>query len=319
MQKVSIRETFGKTLVEIGEKNPDVVVLVADVSSSLMTDFFAESFPDRFFNLGIQEAGMVDVAVGFALAGMIPFTNTFAGLYLRAIEQIRTCVSYARTNVKLVGGYCGLSDFKDGPTHHSIIDIAVMRSMPNMMVVAPADATEVKKLFPLVTEYNGPVYVRLSRADLPLVFEEDHEVELGKGVLIQEGKDVTIIGNGVMVSRCIEAANILSGEGISCRIINIHTIKPLDTSIVKEAAELTGAIVTAEEHSIIGGLGSCVAETLCDNYPVPLVRVGIADRFTGTSLNFESLLDHYGMAVEDIVKAAKLALKRKEKNKIAIH
>jgi len=312
MEKVSFRKAFGKSLVEVGAKNPDVVVLVADVSSSVMTDYFAEKFPERFFNIGIQEAGMVDAAVGFALAGMVPFVNTFAGLFLRTVEQIRTCVAYARTNVKLIGGYAGISDFKDGPTHHSIMDIAVMRAMPNLTVIVPADAVEVKKILPLVAEYDGPVYMRISRAETPIIFDNTHKVEIGRGVLVQDGNDVTLIGNGVMVSRCLEAAKILAKEGISARVINIHTIKPLDVFLVKKAAEETGAIVSAEEHSIIGGLGSAIAEVLSGFYPVPLERVGIADTFTETALNFESLLDHYGMAVEDIVKAAHRALKRKE-------
>ena len=313
MEKVSFREAFGKTLVEVGAKDSDVVVLVADVSSSVMTDYFAKRFPERFFNVGIQEAGMVDVAVGFSLAGMIPFVNTFAGLFLRTVEQIRTCVSYAKTNVKIVGGYAGVSDFKDGPTHHSIMDIAVMRSMPNFVVVAPADATEVKKILPLVAEHDGPVYMRISRAATPVVFNEEHQVKIGKGVLIREGTDVTLIGNGVMVYRCLEAAKILDREGISCRVINIHTIKPLDVSLIRQAAEETGAIVTAEEHSIMGGLGTAVAEVLGDTHPVPLERVGIADTFTETGPDFESLLDAYGMAVEDIVKGAKRVLGRKER------
>lgn len=313
MEKASFREAFGKALVEVGAKNLNTVVLAADVSSSVMTDYFAKKFPERFFNVGIQEAGMVDVAVGFALAGMIPFVNTFAGLFLRTVEQIRTCIAYARTNVKLVGGYSGVSDFKDGPTHHSIMDIAVVRAMPNLVVVAPADATEVKKILPLVAEHDGPVYVRISRADTPLVFDENHKVEIGKGVLLQEGSDVTLIGSGVMVSRCLEAAKILDREGISCRVINIHTIKPLDVSLIRKAAEETGAIVSAEEHSVIGGLGTAVAEALGDVCPVPLERVGIADTFTETALDFESLLDHYGMGVGDVVKAAKRALRRKEK------
>lgn len=313
MEKASFREAFGKSLVEVGIGNPNVVVLVADVSSSVMTNYFAEKFPERFFNVGIQEAGMVDVAVGFALAGMIPFVNTFAGLFLRTMEQIRTCVAYAKTNVKLVGGYSGVSDFKDGPTHHSIVDIAVMRAMPNLVVVGPADATEVKKILPLVAEYDGPVYMRISRADTPLVFDEDYKVEIGKGVVVQNGDDLTLIGNGVMLFRCLEAAKILAKEGISCRVINIHTVKPLDISLLQQAAEETGAIVSAEEHSIIGGLGSAVAEALADFYPVPLERVGIADTFAETALDFESLLDHYGMGVNDIVGAAHRALRRKEK------
>ena len=313
MEKASFRKAFGETMVECGAKSSNIVVLVADVSSSVMTDYFAKKFPERFFNVGIQEAGMVDTAVGFALAGMIPFVNTFAGLFLRTVEQIRTCVAYARTNVKLIGGYAGVSDFKDGPTHHAIMDIAVMRAMPNLVVVAPADATEVKKILPLVAEHDGPVYMRISRADTPLVFDENHKVEIGKGVLVQDGDDVTLVGNGVMVSRCLEAVKILSKEGISARVINIHTIKPLDVSLVRKAAEETGAIVTAEEHSVIGGLGAAVAEALGDVHPVPLERVGITDTFTETALSFEPLLDRYGMGVGNVVKAAKRALRRKEK------
>lgn len=221
MKKSSIRGAFRNALVKLGEENPNVVVLAADVSSSVKTDAFEKRFPGRFFNLGIQEAGMVDTAVGFALAGMIPLVNTFAGLYLRTMEQIRTCVAYAKTNVKIIGGYCGLSDFKDGPTHHAIMDIANMRALPNMLVVAPADATEVKKVLPLIVEHKGPVYMRISRADLPLIFDDTHNLQLGKGVLVRKGDDVTLIGNGAMLSRCLQAADTLSKEGIEARVINI--------------------------------------------------------------------------------------------------
>ncbi len=311
IKKASIRKAYGEALVDCGAKNSDIVVLVADVSSSAMTGYFAEKFPERFYNVGIQEAGMVDTAVGFALGGKIPLVNTFSGLFLRTVEQIRTCVAYACTNVKLIGGFAGVSDYKDGPSHHGIIDIAVMRAIPNLMVIGPADAIEVKKILPLVAECDGPVYMRLSRSDTPVIFDDNHKVEIGKGILIQDGKDVTLIGNGVMVSRCLDAAKILSKEGISCRVINIHTIKPLDVSLVRKAAEETNAIVTAEEHSIIGGLGTAVAETLVSSYPVHLERVGIADTFTETAPDPESLLDAYGMAVMDIVIAAKNVLKRK--------
>ena len=313
-ERVSVRKAYGQALAKYGAINTDVVVIVADVSSSVMTNYFAEKFPERFFNVGIQEAGMVDTAVGFALAGMVPFVNTFAGLFLRAVEQIRTCVAYARTNVKLVGSYAGLSDFKDGPTHHSIIDIAIMRSMPDMAVVVPADATEVEKMVPAVAEYDGPVYLRISRTDMPTVFGEKHEVEIGKGVVVRDGSDVTLISNGIMVSRCVMAAKLLADERIDAGVVNMHTLKPLDVSIVKEVAG-TGAIVTVEEHSIIGGLGSAVAEALGSQCPVPLERVGIVDTFTETALNPESLLDHYGMAVENIVKTARRAMKRKGKNR----
>ncbi|MCD6219439.1 transketolase family protein [Candidatus Calescamantes bacterium] len=310
-EKISARKVFGETLAEYGAINTEIVVLVADVSASVRTDYFANKFPERFFNIGIAEAGMVDVAVGLALGGMIPFVNTFAGLYLRAIEQIRTCVSYAQTNVKLIGGYAGLSDFKDGPTHHSIMDIATMRAMPNMTIVVPADITEIKKMIPLIAEYQGPVYMRISRAEMPVIFDEAHNIEIGRAVNISDGSDVSIIATGSMVARSLQAKEILSKEGISAKVINMHTIKPLDISAVKEASQ-TGAIVTVEEHSVIGGLGSAVTEALSDNSSVVIKRVGINDTFAETSLNYEELLDHYGMGVEDIVRTAKDTLNIKK-------
>jgi transketolase len=311
IKKVSIRKAFGEALADYGAINFNIVVVVADVSASVQTEYFAERFPERFFNVGIAEQGMVDTGVGLALGGMIPFVNTFAGLMLRAVEQIITCVAYAKTNVKIIGGYAGLSDYKDGATHYSIMDIAIMRAMPEMVVMVPADANEAKKMVPLVAEYDGPVYLRIGRAETPLVFNDDHKVKIGKGIIIREGKDVTLIGNGVMVFRCLEAAKLLAEEGIGARVINMHTIKPLDISLVKQAADDTEAIITAEEHSIIGGLGSAVAEVLGKYHPVPLEQVGIADSFVETALDPESLLDHYGMAIEDIVKAAHRTIIRK--------
>lgn len=315
MIKKCARDSYGKALVEYGSKNSKVVVVVADVSSSVKTDYFAKSFPDRFFNVGIAEQALVDVSVGLSLEGFIPFANTFAGLFLRAVEQIRTCVCYAKTNVKIIGGYAGLSDFKDGATHHSITDIAIMRSLPNMTVVSPADAVEIEKMIPLIGEYNGPVYMRISRAELPVIFDADHKIEIGKGVVVREGKDVTLIGTGIMVYRCLEAAEILSKEGIDTRVINIHTIKPIDTSLIMKSAKETGAIVTAEEHSVIGGLGSAVVEVTSKNYPVPVEQVGICDTFAVTGSDHDSLLDCYGMSIEDIVKKTKIVIERK-KNEI---
>ncbi len=305
------RKVFGEALVEYGAVNPKVVVLTADVSSSVMTTSFAGQYPERFFNVGIAEAGMVDTAVGFALAGMIPFASTFAGLLLRATEQIRTCVAYAETNVKLVGSFAGLSNFKDGPTHHSIMDVAIMRAMPNMTILVPSDSMEAKQMVPAMAEHNGPVYIRLSRAEMPVIFDESHRVEIGKGVVVRDGSNVTIMANGHMLSRSLEAADILGSQGISARVVNMHTVKPLDTSLVLKCAAETGSVVTVEEHSIIGGLGSAVAEVLSGELPVPVKRVGIADTFTETSRDFDSLLDKYGMSVEDIVRAAGEAIKGK--------
>jgi len=306
------RKIFGEALAEYGAANPDIVVLVADVSSSVMTTSFAEKVPERFFNVGVAEAGMVDTAVGFALGGFVPFANTFAGLLLRATEQIRTCVAYADTNVKLIGGFAGLSNFKDGPTHHSIMDVSIMRAMPNIVVLVPADSIEAKKMIPLVAQHQGPVYMRISRAEMPIIFDDNHKVEIGKGVVVRDGRDITLIANGHMLSRSLEAADLLSSQGIDARVVNIHTVKPLDIPLIRKCAQETGAMVTVEEHSIIGGLGSAVAEAIVRECPVPVEMVGIADKFTETSRDFDALLDQYGMSVEDIVKAARRALEQKK-------
>jgi transketolase len=312
VNKMSVRKAYGEALADYGAVNSNIVVLAADVSSSVYTSFFAKRFPDRFFNVGITEQAMIDVAAGFALGGKIPFVNTFAALFLRAAEQIRTCLAYAKTNVKIAGVYSGLSDFKDGPTHHAESDIAMMRSLPNMIVMEAADGIEAKKMVPVVAEHDGPVYFRISRAEVPVLFDEKYEVKIGKGVILRDGEDVTLIASGSLVFRCLEAAETLAHKGINARAINMHTIKPLDVSLVKKAAEETGAIVTAEEHSVIGGLGSAVAEALGKNYPVPLECIGIDDTFTETALNYEELLDYYGMGVKNIVEAALHAIERKK-------
>ncbi|MFB0535622.1 MAG: transketolase family protein [Anaerolineae bacterium] len=312
MAEMSMREGYGRALAEYGEINPDVVVLDADTSASTLSHFFAQRFPQRFFNIGIAEPCMVDVAVGLALGGKIPFVNAFAALLsLRAVEQIRTCVCYACTNVKLAAGYAGLSDFKDGPTHHAILDIAMMRALPEMTVIVPADALEAGKWVPVVAEYEGPVYLRLSRAATLPVHDESLQVEMGKGITLREGSDLTIIGTGSMVGRSLLAAEKLAAEGLSARVLEIHTIKPLDVDLIRQAAEETGALVTAEEHSVIGGLGGAVAEALGEGHPVPLERVGVADTFTCTALDPESLMDACGLAVGDIVSAAREVRARK--------
>lgn len=310
----SVRIAYGKALAEYGGINPDVVVLDADVSASTQTHYFAARYPERFFNVGVAEAGMVDMAVGFALAGKVPFANSFAFLLTqRALEQVRTCIAYARTNVKLAAAYGGLSDALDGPTHHSVFDLAVMRSLPNMTVVVAADAVEARRFVPLVAEYDGPVYLRLSRAEVPVIHNEDLMVQIGKGFTLRDGRDVTLIGTGIMVARCLEAAKILESEGIDARVLEIHTLKPLDEELVITAAQETGCLVTAEEHTIIGGLGGAMAEFLGAIYPVPLERTGIPDTFAETGPYWD-LLDRYGMSVVDIVAAAKRAIQRKEES-----
>lgn len=312
MAEVPQRQAYGMALAEYGDVNPDVVVLDADVSSSTLTKYFADRHPSRFFNLGVTEASMVNVGVGLALSGKIPFVNTFAALLtLRACEQIRTCVAYASANVKLIGGYAGLSDYKDGPTHFAVNDVALMRAMPNIVVIAPADNIEAARMVQAIAEHEGPVYMRISRAAVPGVFGPDHQVQIGKGIILRPGSDVTIIGSGSMMGRCVRAADQLAAEGVSVRLLNIHTLKPLDVDLICQAAGETGALVTAEDHSIIGGLGGAVAEALGRCCPAVLEYVGLQDTFAGTGLDTESLMDAWGLAVQDIVNAARRAMERK--------
>jgi len=312
MAGMPMREGYGRALAEYGALNPNVVVLDVDTSASTLTSFFAERFPDRFFNIGIMEPCMVDVAVGMALAGKIPFANGFAALVaLRAVEQIRTCMCYARTNVKLGSSYAGLSDFKDGPTHHSITDIAFMRALPEMTVIVPADTLEAAKWVPLVAEYDGPVYLRISRADTIPVHNESLELKIGKGIQLRKGGDVTLVATGAMVGRTLQAAQRLAEDGIQARVLEIHTLKPIDAELILEAAGETRAIVTAEEHSIVGGLGGAVAEVLSTGRPTPLERVGIADTFARTAFDPETLMDAFGLSVNDIMGAARRVLERK--------
>jgi transketolase len=306
MKNVPQRQAYGMALAEYGDVNADVVVLDADVSSSTLTSYFARRHPTRFFNLGVTEASMVDVGVGLALGGMIPFVNTFAALLtLRACEQIRTCVAYANVNLKLVGGYAGLSDYKDGPTHFAVNDMALMRAMPNMAVVAPADNVEAAKMVRAIAEYDGPVYMRISRADVPDVYDDSLQVEIGKGITVRQGSDVTLISTGYMLGRCLLAADTLARDGISARVLSLATIKPLDVDLVCQAAAETGAIVTVEDHTILGGLGSAVAETLVAHQPAPIEFVGLADTFAETGPDTETLMDTWGLSVDDVVRAAR--------------
>ncbi len=312
MSEVPQREAYGQALAEYGEKNQKVVVLDADVSTSTLTSYFAARYPARFFNLGVTEASMVDVGVGMALGGTIPFVNTFAALLtLRACEQIRTCVSYARTNVKLIGGYAGVSDYKDGPTHFATNDIAVMRSLPNITVIAPCDNHEAARMVRLVAELDGPVYMRISRAAVPDVFDSSYVPRIGKGVMLREGGDVSLVATGTMVARSILAAAQLAEQGVQATVLALSTIKPLDTELLAQAARHTGAIVTAEEHTIMGGFGSAAAEALAMVEPVPVEMVGLADNFAETGPDPETLMDAWGLSVSDIVNAALKAITRK--------
>jgi transketolase len=307
-----MRKAYGEALVELGQANPDVVVLSADVSNSDHSYMFEEVFPNRFFNVGIAEQSLVDVAVGLAYSGLIPFANTFAFLFaIRALEMVRSHICYGQANVKLMGAYAGLSDSFDGPTHHSVTDIAIMRSLPNMTIIVPGDPVALTKLLPQVAEWPGPVFFRLNRNEVPVLFDDGYAPKIGEAIMLRQGGDVTLICTGLMVSRSLEAAEMLAGQGTDARVLEMHTVKPLDTESVLQAARETGAFVTVEEHSIVGGLGGAVAETVTDAYPVPIKRVGMADRFAETGPYFE-MLDRYGMSVEDIVAAAQQAMAAKK-------
>jgi transketolase len=312
MSEIPQRQAYGQALAEYGAVNENVVVLDADVSSSTLTSFFAKRFPHRFFNMGVTEASMVNVGVGMALVGKIPFVNTFAALLtLRACEQIRTCVSYAHTNVKLIGGYSGVSDYKDGPTHFATNDISVMRSLPDMVVLAPADNYEAAALVPVIAEWDGPVYMRISRAAVPDVFDSSHRPEIGRGSLLREGSQVMFVGTGGMVARCLLAAELLNQQGVQAGVIAMHSIKPLDLDLLLHAAKISGAIVTAEEHTVMGGFGSAISETLGRCYPTPIEMVGLQDNFAETGPDPETLMDAWGLGVPDLVQAAQRVIARK--------
>jgi transketolase len=305
MANLAMREAYGRALADYGAINSKVVALDVDTASSTLSNFFEKRFPDRFFNFGIAEPCMIDAAVGMALAGMVPFANAFAALAaLRALEQVRTCVCYARTNVKIASSYAGVSDFKDGPTHHAITDIAIMRSLPEITVIVPADGNEAAAFVPLIAEFDGPVYFRLNRSSAQPVSSPGEALSIGKGIVRKQGTDITIVACGSMTGRSVQAADALASKGVQARVIEMHTIKPLDVELILQAASETGAIVTAEEHTVIGGLGSAVAEALAAVRPVPLAMVGIHDAFARTGPDPESIMDACGMGVSDIVNSA---------------
>ncbi|MFA5399264.1 MAG: transketolase C-terminal domain-containing protein [Dehalococcoidia bacterium] len=313
MANLAMREAYGRALADYGAVNPKVVALDVDTASSTLSNFFEKRFPDRFFNFGIAEPCMIDAAVGLALAGMVPFANAFAALAaLRALEQVRTCVCYARTNVKIASSYAGVSDFKDGPTHHAISDIAIMRSLPEITVIVPADGNEAAAFVPLIAEFDGPVYFRLNRAATLPVSSPGEALSIGKGIVRRQGNDLTIVACGSMTGRSMQAADALASKGLQARVIEMHTVKPLDTELILKAAEDTGAVVTAEEHTVIGGLGSAVAEALAAVRPVPLSMVGIHDTFARTGPDPESIMDACGMGVSDIVNSAMSLIDRKK-------
>lgn len=309
---IATREAYGNALAEYGA-DPRIVVFDADLSKSTKTEVFKKKYPDRFFNMGIAEGNMMVTAAGMATCGKIPFASTFAVFAAgRAFEQIRNSICYPKLNVKIGATHAGLTVGEDGASHQSIEDIAIMRVLPNMTVISPADAIETKAAVKAAIELDGPVYLRLGRLGVPLLYNESsYTFELGKGVTLADGKDVTIVATGIMVHAALEAAELLRSENITARVINIHTIKPLDTAVIIKAAKETGAIVTAEEHSVIGGLGGAVAEVITEYCPVPVIKVGIQDKF-GKSGKPDKLLEMYGLTAANIALKAKAAINMKK-------
>ena len=306
------REAYGEALKEIGGKNEQIVVLDADLSKSTKTNVFAKAYPQRFFNVGIAEQNLVGTAAGLAASGKTPFVSTFAMFAAgRAFEQIRNSVCYPKLNVKVAATHAGLTVGEDGASHQAIEDVSLMRSLPNMTVLVPADEEETRQAIAWAAEYQGPVYIRLGRMSVDNVSPEGYVFAPAKAAVLTEGNDVALIANGVMVMAALEAAKMLAAEGIQARVINMASVKPLDEAAVVSASKETGAIVTCEEHSIIGGLGSAVAEVLAEQAPAPLERVGVKDTF-GESGKPKELLAKYGLTAADVAEAARRVVARKK-------
>ena len=300
------RESFGEALRDLANENPNIVVLDADLAASTKTATFQKAHPERFFDCGIAEANMVSIAAGLAACGKIPFAASFAMFAAgRAYEQVRNSVGYPHLNVKIVGSHAGISVGEDGATHQCCEDIALMRSIPGMVVLNPADHYEMKAAVKAAVEYDGPVYIRLGRLAVESCNNnDDYTFELGKGITLRDGRDVTIIATGLMVSEAVKAVKTLEAEGIDARLLDIHTIKPLDRDLVLKAARETGRIITVEEHSVVGGLGEAVSSLLCEECPVPVKKIGIYDVF-GHSGPAKDLLKEFGLSAENIVKVTK--------------
>jgi transketolase len=304
-----MRLVFGEMLTELGEEFPELVVLDADVSSSTQTKLFGQKYPKRFFNFGIAEANMVSAAAGMSTCGLIPVTSTFAFLLtLRAGDPIRSLIAYNKLNVKLAGGYAGLSDFADGASHQSIMDIAVMRAMPNMTVLVPSDIETTRGAVRAMLKHNGPVYLRLSRDNVGSIHNGDETFEIGKAKILRDGKDVTLAVSGALLPFVMEAAEELKKDGIEASVLEFTTIKPMDNETLVTFAKKTGAIVSVEEHTILGGLGGAIAECLSENCPIKHKRLGLMDTF-GESGAYSALLDRYGLNTRHIVNAVKKIIK----------
>ena len=305
------REAFGRALVEIGRENPSVVVCDADLSKSTMTAYFAREFPDRFFSYGIAEANMVAQAAGMAYAGKVPFASSFSAFAVnKGFEQLRVCVAYPRANVKVVGTHSGISIGEDGPSQMSVEETSLACSLPGFVVMAPADEVSTKALVRAAAAYRGPVFIRTGRPKAPLIYNGDRTFEIGKAIELVEGSDVTIIANGLMVAEAIRASDALDQEGVSVRVLDMHTVKPLDREAIRRAAAETGAIVTAEEHLLDGGMGVRVAQVVAETQPCPMEFIGIRDTYAESGKP-EELLDKYGLVARDVVAAVRRVLGRK--------
>ena len=302
-EKQATRDAYGKALVTLGAENPNVVVLDADLSKSTKTAEFAKHYPERFFNMGIAEQNMLGTAAGLAAAGKIPFASTFAVFATgRAFEQIRNSIAYPKLNVKIAATHAGITVGEDGASHQAVEDVALMRALPNMVVLVPADGEETRQTVLAAAQHRGPVYIRMGRLDVPRLFGADYRFEIGKANVLRKGKDVAIMANGIMVAAALEAAEELAASGIEAGVVNVASVKPLDKETIIRLAAECQAVVTAEEHNIIGGLGSAIAEVLAENRPTPMVRVGLKDTF-GESGRPAELLQKYGLTKDDLIKA----------------
>lgn len=309
MESIATRNSYGNALKELANEYPNLVVLDADLSGATKTAIFKEAYPDRFIDCGIAEGNMMGIAAGLATTGMIPFASTFAMFAAgRAYEQIRNSIGYPHLNVKIGATHAGISVGEDGASHQCLEDLALMREIPGMVVLNPADDIEAKQAVKAALDYVGPVYIRFGRANVPVINKPDYKFEIGKGTLLREGKDLTVVATGLCVSGALEAAEKLAEEGIDCEVINISSIKPLDEDIIINSVKKTGKVLTAEEHSVIGGLGSAVAECLCEKCPAPLKRVGVYDRF-GESGPAAELIHKYGLDAEGITNSIKEFMK----------
>ncbi|UCE07934.1 MAG: transketolase family protein [bacterium] len=306
-----LRDVFGEALVELGAKNPDVIVLDADLAGATRSIFFGKKYPERFFNVGITEANMVSIAAGLSTCGKIPFACTFSFLLtLRTGDQIRSQISYPGLNVKLVGCNGGLSGYGDGVSHQSIMDLAILRAMPNMTVIVPSDEVEIRQAVQKAARHQGPVFIRIPRVSAPVLHQPDMSFEFSKGICLRQGTDVTIVAMGMMVSRTLDAAEELASRGIDTEVLEIHTIKPIDTELITKSVSKTGAVVTVEEHNRYGGLFSAVSEVIGLKHPVPIEYVAIEDRYGGSG-QYEELLEDCGLTVQNIIDKAEHSVKRK--------